>query len=117
TKGTKENTKKPLFFVSFLCALCAFVVNLRPSVRIASGGTAMSAVPKRLLTREEYLAQERKAPFRSEYYRGEVFARAGASYIHCLITDNLSGELRERFKDGPCRAITSNLRVKVDATG
>jgi Uma2 family endonuclease len=84
---------------------------------MAAGGNAMSAVPQPLLTPEEYLARERRAAFRSEYYRGEVFAMAGASYAHTLIKDNLAGELRERLRDTPCRALTSDLRVKVDATG
>ena len=36
----------------------------------------MSSVPKTLLTPQEYLARERKAEFKSEYYRGEIFAMA-----------------------------------------
>ena len=39
----------------------------------------MSTVSKRLLTPQEYLALERKAEVRSEYYRGEMFAMAGAA--------------------------------------
>jgi Uma2 family endonuclease len=77
----------------------------------------MSAVPKPKLTPAEYLALERKAAFKSEYYRGEMFARAGASEEHCLIKDNLAGEARYQLKGGPCRVVTSDLRVKVDATG
>jgi len=77
----------------------------------------MSAAPRRLLTPQEYLAQERLADFRSEYYRGEVFAMAGASYEHTLIKDNVAGETRTLLKDGPCRVLTSDMRVKVVATG
>jgi hypothetical protein len=39
----------------------------------------MSAVPKAKLTPAEYLTVERKAAFRCEFYRGEMFAMAGAS--------------------------------------
>jgi Uma2 family endonuclease len=77
----------------------------------------MSAVPKRLLTAQEYLAQERQAEFRSEFLRGEVFAMAGTSWEHCLITDNVAGEARNQLKGGACRVVTSNLRVKIAATG
>src|SRR6516165_948756 len=77
----------------------------------------MVAVPKTKLTPAEYLARERKAEFKSEFYRGEMFAMAGASEEHCLVKDNLAGEARHQLKGGPCRVVTSDLRVKVDATG
>lgn len=77
----------------------------------------MSAVPKRLLTPEEYLAQERKAEFRSEYYRGETFAMAGTSFEHWIIKDNIAREACNQLRGGPSRVGTSDLRVKVNATG
>src|SRR2546423_9566079 len=77
----------------------------------------MSAVPKPKLTPAEYLAAERKAEFKSEYYRGEMFAMAGASEAHCLVKDNLAAEARSQLKGSGCRVVTSDLRVKVDVTG
>ncbi len=77
----------------------------------------MSSVLKPLLTPQEYLARERKAEFKSEYYRGETFAMAGASWEHTLIKDNLAIEAGNQLKGGPCRILTSDLRVKVSATG
>lgn len=77
----------------------------------------MSTAEKNLLTPQEYLARERRAETRGEYYRGETFATAGSSWEHTLIKDNLSGETRSQLKDGPCRALTSDMRVKVSATG
>jgi Uma2 family endonuclease len=77
----------------------------------------MSTVSKRLLTPQEYLAKERLAPFKSEYHRGEMFAMAGASWEHTLIKDSLAGEARNQLRGGPCRVLTSDLRVKVSATG
>lgn len=76
----------------------------------------MSAIPKTLLTPEQYLAQERRAEFKSEYYRGEVFAMAGASFEHTLIKDNLAREAGNQLKDGDCRVLTSDMRVKVPAS-
>lgn len=77
----------------------------------------MSAVPKQKLTEAEYLAIERAAPFRSEFYRGEMFAMAGATYDHNRAKENLVFELMSRFKSGPCRTLSSDMKVKVSATG
>jgi Uma2 family endonuclease len=70
-----------------------------------------------LLSPQEYLARERQADFRNEFYRGEMFAMAGASWEHTLIKDNLALEAGTQLKNGPCRVATSDLRVKVHATG
>ncbi|HEV2946480.1 MAG TPA: Uma2 family endonuclease [Gemmataceae bacterium] len=77
----------------------------------------MSTAPTRLLSPQEYLAQERQADFKSEYFRGEVFAMAGATYEHTLIKDNLAREAGNRLKGSPCRVLTSDMRVKVSTTG
>ena len=54
----------------------------------------MSTQPKTLLTPEEYLAIERNAEYKSEYYDGVMYAMAGVRCAHDLITWNLHGELR-----------------------
>ena len=77
----------------------------------------MSTAVKTLLSPQEYLDRERRADFRSEFYRGEMCAMAGASWEHTLIKDNMAGAAGNRLKGGPCRVVTSDLRVKVNATG
>ena len=77
----------------------------------------MSTVPKRLLTSDEYLAQERRATFKSEYYRGETFAMAGASREHNLIVGNIVREVGNGLKGHRCEVYPSDMRVKVSATG
>ncbi|CAN5446469.1 Uma2 family endonuclease [soil metagenome] len=77
----------------------------------------MSAVPKPFITPEEYLRLERIAKCKSEYFNGEVFAMAGASAAHVRINNNLVGELHVQFRDGPCYSGSSDLRVKIEATG
>ena len=78
----------------------------------------MSAASKpKTLTPAEYLAIERKAEFKSEFYRGEMFAMAGASREHNIIKENLVVELGSRLKGGPCRTLSGDQRVKVLATG
>ena len=72
--------------------------------------------PIQLLTPEQYLRRENDSSVRHEYYRGEVFAMAGGSPDHSLITANVSGELRSRLKGTPCRVYESNLRVRVPRT-
>ena len=77
----------------------------------------MTAVPKTKLTVAEYLAIERRAEFKCEFYDGEMFAMAGASFAHNRVTENLSGELYGRLKGGPCQAFSSDLRVRIERTG
>ena len=77
------------------------------------------ALPQRVpnLTRAEYLAKERAASYRSEYFDGEMFAMAGGSPRHSLIKVNVVGEIRERLKHSPCTAYDSDLRILVARTG
>lgn len=77
----------------------------------------MSAAPKKRLTPAEYLALERAAEFKSEYFNGEMFAMAGASRHHNRVKENLVGELYSRLRGGPCQTFSSDQRVLVPATG
>jgi Uma2 family endonuclease len=69
------------------------------------------------MTVAEYLAIENAAERKSEFYDGEMFLMAGASPAHNFIKENLIGELFTRLRGGPCRTVSSDQRVKVDATG
>src|SRR5258707_11211141 len=77
----------------------------------------MSAAPQKRYTPQEYLALERAAPFKSEYYRGEIFAMAGATRQHCRIGANLVARVDEQLRSTPCEAFGSDLRVRVLPTG
>lgn len=77
----------------------------------------MSTAPKPKITVAEYLVRERQAERKSEYLAGEVFARAGASREHNRVKENLVVELGGRLKGGPCRTLSSDQRVLVEATG
>lgn len=77
----------------------------------------MTAGPKKKLTEAEYLARERVAEFKSEFYAGEMFAMAGASRQPNDIKENLSVEIGGRLKGGPCRTYSADMRVKVKRTG
>jgi Uma2 family endonuclease len=77
----------------------------------------MTAAPKKKLTPEEYLAIERKAEFKSEFFNGEMFAMAGARAPHNAIKENLIIRLGNQLWGGPCRSYSSDQRVKVSRTG
>jgi Uma2 family endonuclease len=77
----------------------------------------MSLQPKTHLTPEEYLAIERKAEYKSEYFNGEMFAMAGASERHVLIVTNVVAELRGQLRRRPCTVYSTDLRVRVSPTG
>lgn len=86
----------------------------------------MSAVPKRKLTEEEYLAIERTAEFKSEFFNGEMFPMQGpggplgmaaATFAHNAVKENLSNALANALRGGPCRTLSSDMKVKVSATG
>ncbi|MCA1568000.1 MAG: Uma2 family endonuclease [Acidobacteria bacterium] len=77
----------------------------------------MSSQRKTLMTPEEYLAAERKAETRSEYFGGEVFAMVGASKRHNLIAANIIRVLGNQLLERACNVYPSDMRVKVSATG
>jgi Uma2 family endonuclease len=77
----------------------------------------MALQTKAKLTPEEYLADERKAEYKSEYFAGEVFAMSGASRRHNLIVSNIVRELSSQLRGRPCEVYASDMRVKVSPTG
>jgi Uma2 family endonuclease len=62
---------------------------------------------------EEYLAQERKAEFKSEYYRGQVTAMAGGSYEHSVIIANVIAELHQGLRGTECTVSSSDVRLAI----
>src|SRR4051794_3892030 len=77
----------------------------------------MAAHPNPSLTEAEYLALERKATFKSEYYQGEIFAMAGAKRNHNAIVANLVINLGIYLKGKPCTIFPSDLRLHIPENG
>lgn len=77
----------------------------------------MSAIPKRRLTPAEYLALERAAEFRSEFFNGEMFAMAGTSLPHTRIVRNLTVCVENALQDSPCESLSTEMRVHIPSTG
>jgi Uma2 family endonuclease len=68
----------------------------------------MSSQPKSHYTPEEYLALERKADYRSEYFAGEIFAMSGASERHNLIVGNVFAALHAQLRNRSCKVYASD---------
>jgi Uma2 family endonuclease len=76
----------------------------------------MTSEAKRRITPEEYLAMERGAETKSEYFDGQIFAMDGASFAHVQIVSNLVVQFGTQLKGGRCRVFSTDLRIRVGAT-
>jgi len=77
----------------------------------------MAAQSQPRLTPEEYLAIERAAEFRSEYYNGRMYLMAGGSRRQAIIIGNLTRRLGNLLDGRPCVATPIDLRVRVSPYG
>ena len=77
----------------------------------------MSSIVRTYLTPEQYLAIERAAETKSEYFRGEMFALSGASRRHNLLVANLIAQLQPVVRPLGCQVYPSDLRVKITPLG
>jgi len=68
---------------------------------------------KKNFTVEEYLQMQREVDEKYEYYKGEIYAMAGASRKHNLIFSNLFGDLHSKLKNSPCKPYGSDMRVHI----
>lgn len=67
------------------------------------------------VTPEEYLAFERAAEYKNEYFDGDVVAMTGASRRHNLIAGNVFAELKRQLRGESCEAYMSDMRVGIRA--
>ena len=65
------------------------------------------------VTRQEYLAWERKATTKSEYHDGVIVAMAGASWEHNLIVGDIQRHLGNQLERTPCVPVTNDMRLRV----
>jgi len=75
--------------------------------------------PAHPLTRTfaEYLAQEARSETKHELINGEIFAMAGGTVEHGRLAASVMGELRVALGGHPCSVLSSDVRVRVLATG
>jgi len=62
---------------------------------------------------EEYLQMERVSDQKHEYYKGEIFAMAGASNRHNVIFSNLFIRAGAQLLNTPCRPYGSDMRIHI----
>ena len=77
----------------------------------------MSSLPIPRYTAEQYLEIDRRSERKSEYYDGRIYEMTGATYSHNVVASNTLVGLQTRLRGGPCRAVGSDLRVYIRASG
>jgi Uma2 family endonuclease len=71
--------------------------------------------PQRHYTLDDYFAVEEMSPVKHEYFQGEIFAMAGASFDHNRIVSNLLTVLLPALRDTGCGAFGSDLRIATES--
>jgi Uma2 family endonuclease len=69
------------------------------------------------MTYAEYLALERTSEEKHEYVNGQVYSMAGGTPDHGRLAMNLGGLLRAALAGKPCAVFSSDVRVRIEATG
>ncbi len=77
----------------------------------------MRALSHHRYTWREYLGLEAGSDIRHEFLAGEIFAMAGGSPEHAALAVAVSSALHQQLKGKPCRTYSSDLRIRVLASG
>jgi Uma2 family endonuclease len=73
--------------------------------------------PYHSYTFREYLQLEEFSNVKHEYFNGEIYAIAGGTLEHAALSAAIISSLSAKLQAGTCRVFTSDLRVRVLATG
>jgi len=76
----------------------------------------MASEPKPHCTPEQYFDLDSQADFKSEYFRGEMWAMAGGTFRHAQIVKNLVRELSNKLRGGGCD-VFFDVRLAISFTG
>lgn len=77
----------------------------------------MGQAARQHISFEEYVRIEAMSPVRHEWLKGTVWAMAGGTPEHSSVAVNVSTQLAAQLRGKPCRVHSSDLRVRVKATG
>lgn len=75
------------------------------------------ATAHHLFSYEEYLARERETGLKHEFLAGQIFAMAGGTPEHARLLAEVAFVLRGMIDPTRCRVFTSELKIRVEATG
>src|SRR5271168_1278579 len=76
----------------------------------------MASPPTESLTEEQYLCLERQAENKSEFHDGQMFAMAGGTPNHSLLSNSMGALLCRQIPPG-CRTFNADLRIKIQSAG
>ncbi|HZN94523.1 MAG TPA: Uma2 family endonuclease [Myxococcales bacterium] len=77
----------------------------------------MSATAHRWIDWKTYLELEGESNLKHEYRVGEMLALGGWTPQHAALAAAVSGELGVQLRGGPCLVYSSDLKIRVRATG
>jgi Uma2 family endonuclease len=69
-------------------------------------------IEKKHYTVQEYFELDNSSEIRYEYYEGEVFAMAGTTKNHNLITDNIKDFFKGIFRPKGCDVFTESVKLE-----
>ncbi|SJM94265.1 conserved hypothetical protein [Crenothrix polyspora] len=73
--------------------------------------SAKSEPENTYLSEAEYLVTEPDSKVRREYINGHIYAMAGGSANHNILTLNIASEFRNHLKGKPCTTFMSDIKV------
>lgn len=76
-----------------------------------------SHAAQRRYTLDEYIRLEEYSNVRHEYLDGQIYAMAGGTPEHGACAANVIGLLTAKLGERRCRVYTSDVRIRVQATG
>jgi Uma2 family endonuclease len=74
-------------------------------------------VPRHRYTFRDYLAIEEGSPVKHEYFDGDIYAMAGGTPEHAALAVAVSASLLTQLRGRGCHVYSSDLRIRVLATG
>ncbi len=79
----------------------------------------MTEASERSFSFDEYLQLEEVSNTKHEFVRGEIYAMASATPRHATVAVAVAvaSQLHQNLSGGSCRAYSSDLRIRVTATG
>jgi len=77
----------------------------------------MGQPARQVFTFGEYVSMEELARVKHEFLDGQVWAMAGGTPEHAAVCASITGLLTIALREKPCRTFSSDLRIRVRATG